>query len=281
MPPLLSIVTTVYDRADCLLSCVESVRNLHVRDYEHLIVADHPPSDAFARLESVVSAAHDPRCILFNLPERFNNFGIAPAEFGVRKAGGKYLAFLDDDNAFLPHHFDALIDSLDRNLDLGFVFGVGLWNNERILNDPVPAKGGIDLGQALFRRDLFRSLLNDSLNYSGYEWDWDLIHELMSRGVRYRFIDQETFVFRLKSYPHFPPDSPVARANRRIEELSAEKTRLEADAASLTTRCADLSRNVDAARDEIHLLRSSTCWRMTAPLRAVMDCIRRAFPHRP
>jgi hypothetical protein len=220
--PLLSIVTTVYDRADCLASCVRSVSNLDWQDYEHIVVADHPPEDSFEELRRVVAETGDARISLHNLPDRTNDFGISPAQFGMQRAQGKYLAFLDDDNAYLPEHFNALIDCLETNPALGLAFSACLWNAELLLNTPTPALGRIDLGQVLFRRELLGAHLNDTLNYSGYEWDWQLIADLLSRGVAYRFIDQETFIFRLDKYPNLRPEAPLESARKRIDQLVRE-----------------------------------------------------------
>jgi glycosyltransferase involved in cell wall biosynthesis len=123
----------------------------------------------------------------------------------VKQSRGKYLAFLDDDNGYQPDHFDALIDRLEADPDLGLVYSSCLWNNERVLDRATPALNGIDLGQVLFRRDTFRTCLGDQLPYSGYEWDWNLISELIGKGVTYSHIDRPTFIFRLKQYPQFEP----------------------------------------------------------------------------
>ena len=203
-PPLLSIVTTVYDRVDELESCIKSVKNLNFQDYKHIIVADHPPQDIFLKIERIIADIGDPRISLYDLPYRTNNLGISPAEFGLRKSTGKYVSFLDDDNGYLPNHFDALIDCLETNPQTGFAYSTCLWNNEMILNHS-PALGRIDLGQVLFRRDTFRDCINDGLNYSGYDWDWHMISDFICKGVTYTHIIQETFIFRLKKYPQFAP----------------------------------------------------------------------------
>lgn len=204
-PPLLSIVTTVYDRADDLETCIKSVRNLNFQDYEHIIVADHPPQAIFSRLTEIVETAGDSRIFLHNLPSRTNDLGISPAELGLKRSTGKYTAFLDDDNGYLPNHFDALIECLETNPNIGFAYSTCLWNNQLILNYPTPSLGKIDLGQVLFRRETFWDCINDELNYSGYNWDWHLISDFISNGVTYTHIDQETFIFRLKEYPQFAP----------------------------------------------------------------------------
>lgn len=237
--PLLSIVTTVYDRADSLASCVRSVANLDWQDYEHIIVADHPPEDSFEALERVVAEAADARVGLYNLPERTNDLGISPAQAGLRRAEGKYVAFLDDDNVYLPSHFNALIDCLENNPGLGFAYSACLWNAELLLNAPSPSEGRIDLGQLLFRRDLFRVHFNDELRYSGYTWDWQLIAELLSRSVAFRFIDRETFIFRAAQFPLLEPEAPLESARKRIAELVRAAQHARRDFAEATRGAQD------------------------------------------
>jgi hypothetical protein len=200
-PPRLSIVTTVYDRTECLERCIASVQQLGFRDYEHLIVADHPPPEVLARIERIVDDADDQRIALYDLKRRFNNWGIAPAAAGLRRARGEFVAFLSDDNGYLPDHFDPLVKMLDRDAALGFVYSSCQYDGRLVLSHPVPRPGRIDLGQPLFRRELFELHLGDDLPFDMMAWDWHLVDTLMRRGVRWRHVDRQSFIFRLAKYP--------------------------------------------------------------------------------
>ncbi len=90
--PLVSIVTTVYDRTAFLAQAVDSVRRQSVSDWEHIIVEDAGPVDA----RRVLGGASDPR-IRFLRAER--NLGVSGARnLGIGAAAGQYVAFLDDDD---------------------------------------------------------------------------------------------------------------------------------------------------------------------------------------
>jgi hypothetical protein len=199
--PRLSIVTTVYDRTDCLRRCIASVQRLAFKGYEHLIVADHPPADVMEHIHTIVSAARDARIGLFNLQRRFNNWGIAPAAAGLRRARGEYLAFLSDDNGYTPDHFAPLLRALDASPSLGFVYSSCRYDARLVLNHPVPKPGRIDLGQPVFRRDLFELYFGDDLPFDMMAWDWHMIDALMRQGVRWKHVDQQSFIFRLARYP--------------------------------------------------------------------------------
>jgi glycosyltransferase involved in cell wall biosynthesis len=200
--PRLSIITTIYDRMDCLRCCIDSVRRLSFGDYEHLIVADCPGQSVIERINDVVARTADPRIGLYNLRSRHNNWGIAPAASGLRRARGEFVAFLSDDNGYLSDHFEPLIGALDRNPSLGFVYSSCQYDARLVLAHPVPRPGRIDLGQPLFRRELFELHLNDTLPFDIMAWDWSLIDAFMRKGVRWRHINRPSFIFRLARYPH-------------------------------------------------------------------------------
>ena len=195
MSPRVSIVTTVYDRIWCLDRCLRSTAHLTFRDFEHIVVSDHPPEHLREQCERLSERAG---ARYYDLPERTGNWGIGPAEAGLKMATGEFVCFLSDDNAYLPDHFAPLLASFDEDPGLGFVYSSCLYAGRRELRLPTPVGAGIDLGQPLFRREL----LGDAIPFNEFAWDWCLIHSLLAKGARYRHIDEASFIFRLDAYPH-------------------------------------------------------------------------------
>lgn len=211
--PRVSIVTTVYDRVQCLDRCLQSVRALHFRDFEHIIVADAPPSSILARIEDLVarSGADCGRLTLATLKKRSNDWGISPAAAGVSLARGSYVCFLSDDNGYVPTHFDKLVNTLEQDPGLGFAYSSCLYAGRATLRTPFPRPAAIDLGQPLFRRALFAQHLGGGLPFHEFGWDWRMIEAFLKKGVRWRHVDEATFVFRLANYPHLI-SAPQTRA---------------------------------------------------------------------
>ncbi len=193
MTPRVSIITTVYDRVEDLRRCLRSTRHLVYQDFEQIVVSDHPPFETLALIAGVCDAAGVRH---INLPARTNNWGIGPAEVGLREARGEFVCFLSDDNAYLPDHFGPLLEAFDADPTLGFVYSSCQYAGRAILCES-PGYGRIDLGQPLFRR----ALLGDQLPFNEFAWDWKLIESLLARGVTWQHCDGLTFIFRLHYYP--------------------------------------------------------------------------------
>jgi glycosyltransferase involved in cell wall biosynthesis len=205
--PTVSIVTTVFDRVDCLERCIQSVQALHFKDYEHIVVADAPPTQVLDRIEKLIEAYNRGGNLTFTaLRERKNDWGISPAAAGLELARGRYICFLSDDNGYLPGHFDKLVEALDGDPGIGFVYSSCLYAGRAILNSPIPRPGRIDLGQPLLRRELFGKYLGGGLPFHEFGWDWRMIERFLRGGVRWRHVNDATFVFRLAQYPHLIPE---------------------------------------------------------------------------
>jgi spore maturation protein CgeB len=201
LQPLVSIVTTVYDRVECLAQCIRTVRRQRFTDYEHIVVSDCPPPEVVDRITSLVSSFGDGRMSYMNLPQRHNDWGIAPAAAGLRRTRGRYVSFLSDDNGYTPEHVGMLAGALDADPALGFVYSSCRYAGRLVLRHPVPAPARIDLGQPMFRRELFAAHLGDDIPFQMMAWDWALIDSLVKRGVRWKHVDVASFIFRLARYP--------------------------------------------------------------------------------
>ena len=201
-PPALSIVTTVYDRLDCLDRCLRSTAALRFQDYEQIVVADAPPPQVLERIRKIASRWRSPKLTFATLQARHNDWGIAPAAAGLSLARGRYISFLSDDNGYVPGHFDRLVETLASDPSLGFVYSSCLYDGRLTLSAAPPRPGGIDLGQPLFRRELFDQYLGGALPFHEFGWDWRMIESFLRAGVRWRHVNDATFIFRLVKYPH-------------------------------------------------------------------------------
>ena len=196
-PPIVSIITTVYDRVSLLADCLRSVSELHYRDFEHIIVSDHPPTSVVDNILNLLETAPSGALTYANLSERANNWGIAPASVGLHLARGRYVCFLSDDNGYTPDHFDPLVKVLDENSDVAFAYSSCQYAGRLILRNSTPLPGGIDLGQPLFRKEIFERYLPGKLPFDMMAWDWHMIQTFMRYGLKWHHVDRASFLFRL------------------------------------------------------------------------------------
>ena len=183
----------------CLAECVRSVNQLQYRDFEHIVVSDHPPQHVADEILSLVRSEPIAPVTYADLQERFNNWGIAPASVGLHLARGRYICFLSDDNGYTSDHLDPLVVALDQDRTIGFAYSSCQYAGRLILRHSTPCPGGIDLGQPLFRRDLFERHLPGTLPFDTLAWDWHMIEAFMRQGVKWVHIDRSSFLFRLSA----------------------------------------------------------------------------------
>ncbi|MBF0457454.1 MAG: glycosyltransferase family 2 protein [Nitrospirae bacterium] len=95
-----SVVITTIGRSDIVCRAVNSVLSQTFRDIEVIVVIDGPDSATMQVLEQI----KDPRLIILALPE---NVGVAEARnSGVRASKYGWIAFLDDDDEWLPEKLE-------------------------------------------------------------------------------------------------------------------------------------------------------------------------------
>lgn len=97
MKPFFSVVIPVYNRANLIEEALDSVLMQTEQDFEIVVVDDGSNDDP----GKVVAAMNDPR-IVFVRQE--NRGGGAARNTGIDRARGRFIAFLDSDDRFLPHH---------------------------------------------------------------------------------------------------------------------------------------------------------------------------------
>ena len=99
--PFFSIIIPTYNRADLIGLTLQSVMDQEFIDFELLVVDDGSTDDTAA----VVARYADSR--LRYLPKQNAERGAA-RNYGLARAGGEYVLFLDSDDRLHPHHLATL-----------------------------------------------------------------------------------------------------------------------------------------------------------------------------
>lgn len=103
--PRVSVVITAYNRPDFLKRAIESVMAQTFRDFELIIIDDCSPTELFSVVEQFGAG------IRFHRQEKNGQLSHA-RNTGVRLAQGEYVAFLDDDDEWLPTSLERQMESV-------------------------------------------------------------------------------------------------------------------------------------------------------------------------
>lgn len=113
--PLVSVVIAAYRAPEYLRQAVDSVLAQTLKDWEIIVVDDCSGEEYTSQYdlpEGAVLICHEER------------FGAAAAtrNTGIRAARGKYVAFLDQDDVWLPDKLAVQVKALEENPGAGLVF---------------------------------------------------------------------------------------------------------------------------------------------------------------
>jgi glycosyltransferase involved in cell wall biosynthesis len=100
MEPLVTVVIPTFGRPDLVLEAVRSVLGQTMNDLEVVVVADGPEEATAEALRDIP----DPRLRLISLP--VNSGPSTARNAGVAAARGAWVAFLDDDDLWLPRKLE-------------------------------------------------------------------------------------------------------------------------------------------------------------------------------
>jgi glycosyltransferase involved in cell wall biosynthesis len=144
MDPFFSVIIPVYNRAECLRRAIESVRAQSCQDFEIVVVDDGSRDDPRAVAESFL----DPRIHFISQP---NGGGGKARNTAIDRARGRFIAPLDSDDVFLPHHLASMKVLLEHTTDvIGYArIHVDRGGGQVFLKPPRALRSGEDMATYL------------------------------------------------------------------------------------------------------------------------------------
>jgi glycosyltransferase involved in cell wall biosynthesis len=179
--PRVTVIIPTYNRSELLVKAVSSVLDQSFGDFELLVIDDCSPDDTRSKIEGI----GDSRVAYFRNPE---NKGVSGSRnFGIERSRGEFIAFLDDDDEWLPGKLEKQVKVLDESpSNVGLVYtgtlSVDLTTGELIETTIPRYKGNVlnDLAflnfiptsSVLARRECFTriGLFDENLSY-GEDFD--------------------------------------------------------------------------------------------------------------
>lgn len=98
---MITVITPTYKRPQYLKNAIDSVLAQTYSDFEMIVVDDNPEgSEERVRTEDVIREIKDPR--VHYIQNKQNLGGAGSRNRAIEMAKGEYIAFLDDDDMYLP-----------------------------------------------------------------------------------------------------------------------------------------------------------------------------------
>ena len=118
--PKFSALISLHNKGEFVLQCIQSVANQSCRDFE-IVVVENGSSDSGP--DFVKNLAHsDERIRFFDATGDVSGPGAA-RNFGLAKATGEWVLFLDADDFIEPNHLENLLDVAEKSEEVDIVAG--------------------------------------------------------------------------------------------------------------------------------------------------------------
>lgn len=142
-PPLFSVIVPCYGHEKYLRQAIRSLWDQQFRDFEIIAVDDGSPDQSGAILDELAVASSIPMQVI----HRANHGAAASLNIGAAAASGRYLGFLNDDDAYHPDRLEVFRRAifLDRPARWGF-------SAVEAINDRGDVLDGDEIGDVIRRR---------------------------------------------------------------------------------------------------------------------------------
>ncbi len=114
--PLITVIIPTYNRVKILSRAIKSVLKQTYQNFELIIVDDCSTDNT----QKALKKFKDKR--IFYIKHKKRKGASAARNTGIKKAKGKYLAFLDSDDCWLPEKLEKQLATLQKNKNAGIVY---------------------------------------------------------------------------------------------------------------------------------------------------------------
>lgn len=175
---MISIIIPVYNQAEHLARCLNSIKNQTYNNYEIIVVNDGSTDN----LNSVVEKYKKIFGFKLSYLEQENQGAPAARNYGARLAKGEFLLFCDADMAIEPEMLEAMLTALKQNPAAAYCYSSFLWGNKKFRLWPYDAEKlkimpYINVA-SLLRRESFPGFDESLKRFQ----DWDLWLTIAKRG---------------------------------------------------------------------------------------------------
>lgn len=125
-----SVIIPTYNRLDLLEKAIDSVKRQTCKNYEIIVVNDNPAEKS--KVDALISK-FDKTKIIHHTHSKGGN---AARNTGILNSEGDLIAFLDDDDIWLPEKLAVHLKEHEKNLDAGLIFSdcLYVYHNRHVID---------------------------------------------------------------------------------------------------------------------------------------------------
>jgi glycosyltransferase involved in cell wall biosynthesis len=156
----IEFIIPTYERTDHLMCTISSIRAQSSKKWKIHVVADCPPDGT---MDKIIDYFKDDDRIKFTiLPERYNDWGHTPRNYGLERATEDWIVMTGEDNYYAPVFVDNFLEVANTNCHFVFCNMVHNWTNYQYFPiDCQPIWGKIDIGNFMVRREYAQQMRLD------------------------------------------------------------------------------------------------------------------------
>ena len=109
-----SVIIPTYKRSEDLCRAVDSVLNQTIDSFEVIVVDDNGIGTEHGKKTEYTMQRYAGDSRVVYVQHEFNKNGSAARNTGIKAAHGKYLSFLDDDDAYLPKRLQMMYEKMEQ-----------------------------------------------------------------------------------------------------------------------------------------------------------------------
>ena len=160
----IEFIIPTYERTDHLMCIINSIVSQRSDMWKIHVIADCPPEDSLKRINKIMDYFKDDERIKFTiLPERYNDWGHTPRNYGVEHATEDWIVMTGEDNYYTPIFVDNFLSAVEPNVGFIFCNMVHNWTDfQYFAVECKPEWGKIDIGNFMIRRDLAQQMKLDT-----------------------------------------------------------------------------------------------------------------------
>ncbi|MCB0750129.1 MAG: glycosyltransferase, partial [Ignavibacteriae bacterium] len=111
-----AVLMTTYNRKETLADSIQSIINQTYKDWNLILV-----NDGGEDVSDIVKLFNDPRIKYLSKENEGKSIAL---NYAIKNSQSKYIAYLDDDDQYLPNHLEVLVTFLEKHTEIKFAYSI-------------------------------------------------------------------------------------------------------------------------------------------------------------